>query len=264
MLIGIFSEYSSVPSPFAILVAYATNHTQTRYQQFDKAQMTDQLNQIKEKLDRLKKLDRSLHAFGAEKHKYKLNKIKSERELTNFEKEHKITLPTGYREFIKQIGNGGAGPYFGLEPIENGIYADLDYKNADHLNDLSKPFPHTQHWNLDFGEVTSENEDEYFRKKDKEYFQNKWTNGILRVSNFGCGVSLNLVVNGKEYGNMWVDDRCNDQGIYPNPYFDTEGRVTFLNWYELWLDKELKERKAGNNGYNSLWRNFLRKIPIFK
>jgi hypothetical protein len=46
---------------------------------------------------------------------------------------------------------------------------------------------------------------------------------------------------------MWVDERYNEQRIYPDPYFETERRVTFLNWYKLWLDKELKERKTGNN-----------------
>lgn len=52
---------------------------------------------------------------------------------------------------------------------------------------------------------------------------------------------MNLVVNGKEYGNIWVDDRCNDGGIYPDRYFGNEERITFLAWYELWLDKSLSE-----------------------
>lgn len=203
--------------------------------------MKEQIERIKTKFDKLKQLDKNFEVFGSEKHKYKFNQTKSEKELIDFEENNGIKLPIEYKEFLMQIGNGGAGPYYGLEPIENGLFADLDYKNENNLNDLSKPFPHSKHWNLDFGEVTDENEGAYFKQKDEEYYQNKWANGLLRVSNFGCGVSMNLVVNGKEYGNLWVDDRCNDQGIYPNPYIENRKRITFLDWYELWIDTELKK-----------------------
>ncbi len=210
--------------------------------------MKEKIERIKDKLNQLKKLDRNFNAFGSQRHKYKLNTTKSEQELIDFEKAHSISLPEEYREFLKNIGNGGAGPYYGLEPLENGRFADLDYKREEDLIDLSKPFPHTEHWNLELGELTENNEEEY-AKKEEEYFDEKWINGLLRVSNFGCGVYLNLVVNGPEYGNLWVDDRCNDQGIYPDPYSEKDGRIQFLDWYESWLDKELQEKKAGNNGY---------------
>ena len=202
--------------------------------------MKDQINRIKVKFNRLKQLDKNFEAFGSKQHKYLFNKTKSEKELIDFEKRNKIKLPIDYRGFLMEIGNGGAGPYYGLEPIENGLFADLNYKHKSDLNDLSKPFPHTEHWNLDFGEVTEENEDEYLEQKDEEYYQNKWVNGVLRVSNLGCGVSMNLVVNGKEYGNLWVDDRFNEQGIYPNPYNENRDRMIFIDWYENWIDNELK------------------------
>ncbi len=84
---------------------------------------------------------------------HKFNSCKSEKELINFEKENKITLPLGYRTFLKQIGNGGAGPYYGLEPLESGREVDLDYKNGKDLLDLSKPFPYSESWNIDFDKV---------------------------------------------------------------------------------------------------------------
>jgi len=28
---------------------------------------------------------------------------------------------------------------------------------------------------------------------------------------------------------------------FPDPYFGNEGRITFLDWYELWLDKSLSQ-----------------------
>lgn len=201
-----------------------------------------QMKRIRLKFGQLKKLDKNFESFGSAKHRYKLNRTVSESELTDFERSNNINLPIEYREFLMCIGNGGAGPYYGLEPLENGRFVDLGYKDSDELIDLSKPFPHTEHWNLDSGEITDENEE--------EYFNNKWVNGLLRISNFGCGVSINLVVNGQEFGNVWVDDRCNQYGIYPDPYFKSEGRLTFLNWYEAWLDEELNKRKDSHNSSN--------------
>lgn len=197
--------------------------------------MSEQLKRISDKLKKLRKLDRQLAVFGARRHKYRLNKTKTEKELVEFEHIHQIKLPEEYRAFLTHIGNGGAGPYYGLETLEDGCFSDLDYKDSNDLVDLSKPFSHTKYWNIDFGKISK---DEY-DQKEEEYYDNKWVNGLLRISNFGCGVNINLVVNGAEYGNIWVDDRCNDQGIYPDPYFKTNGRVTFLEWYELWLNQAL-------------------------
>ncbi len=148
---------------------------------------------------------------------------------------------------MKQLGNGGAGPYYGLEPIENGKYVDLDYKDDKNLIDLSKPFPFTEHWYVEFEEFTDENYDEIDELMGKTYYANEFVNGLLRISNFGCGVSFNVVVNGIEKGNIWVDDRVNQNGLFPDPYFETNEKLDFLEWYELWLDKSITEIMLSKN-----------------
>lgn len=200
----------------------------------------NQINSIKDKLQKLRELDQTFQIFGSEKHLYKFNPVKTEMEVEIFESKHQILLPLEYKVFIQEIGNGGAGPYYGLEPLENGRSIDLDQKNNDALIELSKPFPHTSHWNLEFGYLKEEDENEYFRFKD-EYYDPKHLNGLLRISNFGCGISLNLVVNGPEYGHIWADDITNGNGLFPDPYFQTEKRLTFLEWYELWLDVSIAD-----------------------
>ncbi len=211
--------------------------------------MKEQLDRIINKLKMLRELDKSFHIFGSKIHKYKFNSCKSEEELRFFEKENNIILPLGYREFLKYIGNGGAGPYYGLEALENGRYVDLDYKKEENLIDLSKPFEFTESWNFDFTELeemdskTEEDEEKIERYLYENYYHNKFINGLLRISNFGCGVSINLVVNGKEKGKIWVDDRANDNGIYPDHYFENDEKLNFLDWYELWLDNSISEKK---------------------
>lgn len=201
-----------------------------------------QISQIKDKLNRLKEADQDYEIFGSHYHEYNLNPTKSEEELVKFETENQIKLPEEYREFLLYVGNGGAGPYYGLEPLENGREVDLDYIDGKDLIDLSKPFPFTEHWNVDFEEINDDNYEEIEEQKNENYYDNKFVNGLLRISNFGCGVRMNIVVNGKEKGNIWVDDRVNGNGIFPDPYCNITDRITFLDWYELWLDISLKEK----------------------
>jgi hypothetical protein len=63
------------------------------------------------------------------------------------------------------------------------------------------------------------------------------TAGTLVLCHEGCGILHLLVVTGPTRGQMWVDDRCNEQGLFPL-------EVGFFDWYERWLDST----QAGGNG----------------
>lgn len=208
--------------------------------------MKEQLTRISDKIQQLRKLDKSFTLFGSQKHKYKLNPTISIGKVRQFEQAYNVTLPKDYVEFITTLGNGGAGPYYGLEPFENCLFDDLDYKRTDSLLNPSKPFLHTEPWNLEFSTTIDEedNEEEHekeYTKFEEQYFDKEQMNGVIAICNFGCAVSLNLVVNGQEYGNIWTDDRGSDNGIYPSHELGNKDKVSFLNWYELWLDNSLNE-----------------------
>ena len=200
---------------------------------------------MKSRLLELRRLDTGCAVFGSARHRYALNPVKTNAEIADFEKRFGIVLPEGYRLFLTTIGNGGAGPYYGLESLENSLFLDLDYKHnrPGELLDPSKPFPFTEPWNLAFDPQAGASRDAAYQQFEERYSDDQWVSGLLRICNFGCGVSMNLVVNGREYGNIWVDSRCNDSGIYPD-HSGQVGRMDFLTWYELWLDKSLKEFHA--------------------
>lgn len=200
--------------------------------------MTNQIDKIKTKLSELKSQDTNFKIFGSIKHQYKLNETKNESELASFETKYGILLPLGYRQFLMNIGNGGAGPFYGLESIENALCVDLDKKDFNNQIDPGVDFPHIEAWNMEF-----EDDEEHASLigRDKIYFDKKWITGVLRICNYGCGVFINMVVKGPEYGNIWVDERCNDGGIYPDQNFGNEHNIGFLDWYELWLDNSLIE-----------------------
>lgn len=200
--------------------------------------MTEQLQRISQKLTVLKAADTHLRLFGASTHLYRLSSPVPEEELQHFEALHNITLPTEYRSFLMEIGECGAGPYYGLLSLSSTLYNDIDRGSV--LIDPSKEFTFTEAWNSDYEPIADEEENhKLYKAWEQDYFDPKWASGMLRISNFGCGVSINIVVNGAEHGNIWVDDRCNDGGIYPDPHFGKQGRITFTNWYEAWLDEAL-------------------------
>lgn len=211
-------------------------------------QIEAQLNRIKHKVALLRKLDTDYSLFGAFKHRYKLNPVLSVQEIQLFENAHKVKLPEEYVAFLTKVGNGGAGPFYGLEPFENALFDDLDYKRTDSLLNPAKPFLHTTYWNSEFkptGDM-SENEEAYSQQLaqfEERYFDKELVNGMIAICNYGCGVRINLVVNGREYGNIWTDDRANDGGIYPSGETGSSNseRLTFFNWYELWADNCLKQ-----------------------
>ena len=104
------------------------------------------LGQIKLKLNELRNLDKDLEVFGVSSHEYTFNPVVSAKEVDDFEAKYGCSLPDVYRAFLLEIGNGGAGPSYGVFPLEamdNGF--DLG-KWPEYINP-SKPFVFTESFN---------------------------------------------------------------------------------------------------------------------
>ncbi len=76
------------------------------------------IEELRSLLEKARATDADLKQFGAEHHKYQWNPPASLKEIEKFEKETAISLPDGYRNFLLQAGNGGAGPFYGLFSLE--------------------------------------------------------------------------------------------------------------------------------------------------
>ena len=158
-------------------------------------------------VEQLRSADTRLRVFGSETHKYRPGSTLSETEQQAFELANRITLPADYRAFLAHVGNGGAGPAYGLTPLDP---CAIDCG-------LSRPF-------LAIKATDQLTEDELERLMFLDEYP-----GILEVCHHGSGIVSFLVVNGPTYGTIWggLED------FYPTD-------ASFHDWYHSWADRALR------------------------
>lgn len=181
------------------------------------------VERILTKLDEVR--GRGLTCFGSDSHRFRLNDCAKESVVAKFEAKHHVDLPEEYRAFLIQAGNGGAGPYYGLLPLEkwhDAMLEDIpDYLARPSL--LRPDMPTNAAW------------EKTLNCAWEELFQ-----GTLALVHQGCAYYALLVVTGSYRGSVvYVNlDRCG------TPYFVLDNG--FLAWYERWLDELLW-------GYDASW-----------
>lgn len=76
------------------------------------------VGKLRKQLKRAGEKDPEFSRFGADSHKYQLEPPASEETIAAFETRFGVSLPEGYRNFLLWIGDGGAGPFYGLYQLE--------------------------------------------------------------------------------------------------------------------------------------------------
>lgn len=186
--------------------------------------------------------------FGAKSHRFLLNDPLGEDAVRRFESHERVRLSEDYREFIEFIGNGGAGPYYGVFKL--GTMEDPGHDCGSWEGDVGKlaaPFPYSLESIVD-GLVVKGPFGYRRRYRDattpNQHANADWhtgpIDGALPICHMGCGYFVWLVVSGDEAGHLWYDGRAAEQGF--EPILDKSGSlVTFAKWYEEWLDASLSE-----------------------
>lgn len=102
--------------------------------------LLEQWAKIVERIEILKGYDRRFYHVGARDHKYVFNPPCPQRRLQDYEIDKGFTLPDELHFVYSKIGNGGAGPDWGLWPIERWVprqpekpWILKDYDVADQL-----------------------------------------------------------------------------------------------------------------------------------
>ncbi len=167
--------------------------------------------EIKALLEEVERADPDRRVFGSSHHHYRLHAPRPEATVQALERENGIVLPPDYRDFILQIGDGGAGPFYGMD----------DLTSASRYSDLTQPFPLTES-----SEVLEDGRLEELIDPN----QYPGVPGGLALGHQGCGIYAWLIVNGATYGTVW-DGR---EDFYPTG-------LSFWQWYEKWLNR-LRDR----------------------
>jgi len=100
----------------------------------DLAAIPRSLDSIRSKLAQLRERDARHSIFGAETHGYVLAPCLGEEQIRAVEADCRVRFPESYRRFRLQVGNGSAGPGYGLLALE----ASLRDRARGRL---ARPFP---------------------------------------------------------------------------------------------------------------------------
>ena len=182
--------------------------------------------------------------FGSEDHGFELNPVLSEGAVIAFEQKHGVRLPDDYREFLTAVGNGGAGPFYGVFPlgVVDSNFDFREWREGDGLvGVLREPFPLDEPWNdlskmpeidrADLDKTTFEQQQEEF---DSTYWGDALVNGAFPICHEGCAIRVLLVVTGAQAGKLWEDRRSEYGGLLPLKLKDGSP-ATFGGWYTEWL-----------------------------
>ena len=181
-------------------------------------------------LGQAKEKDPDLARFGAYSHQYKLAVPAGEEAIQKFEEQQGIRLPEEYRDFLMLVGNGGAGPYYGLYGLK-ALKEDLSDSHGVRLyRVMEEPVIYPKMSEEEWDRMA----DPEGRRKGEEVHPYA---GILPIGIQGCTLMTGLMLAGPYRGQVvyYDEDFCGP------PFFARE--KGFLEWYERWL----REVIAGYN-----------------
>lgn len=189
-------------------------------------------------------MDKDRQVFGAGRHQYLLNPVAAPEKVARFEAQYHVKLPPEYVFFLTQVGNGGAGPYYGLYSLEKlAMYTEyLDqYTEADEQG--LPALIDRRMTDRDWAEAMERGED------DEAYdgVMKEVCSGLLVIGTQGCTYDNLLMWKGSERGKVVYID-WNMEPDY-GPFLTG---MTFLDWYERYFLEIIAGNSITSYGYRSL------------
>ncbi|MDE7309512.1 MAG: SMI1/KNR4 family protein [Lachnospiraceae bacterium] len=177
--------------------------------------------------------------FGAFQHKYQLNQVVSLKEVRQFEEKHHVKLPEEYVFFLTKVGNGGAGPDYGIYSLDEvkshnsksicreGAFAFIDKNLTEDA------------WDIMMEEML--NDEKY------DALMDDMSEGLLIIGTQGCPHDNILMCKGSEQGKIVYFNWDLESEFFP--YFTGMG---FLEWYESYFREIIADHKVDSYGSYSL------------
>ena len=197
--------------------------------------------EIKKILRRAVALDSKYELFGADTHRYVLNPPIDVSIVRSAEEKYDFKLPDEYFRFITEIGDGGAGPDYGIYPFTNFFEIGKDDYAKKYFESyrcgVRKPFIPRQ---MDASEVSeySFTKEAYDISPEKffvfeEYCEEDDENvvcgdGFFILGTHGCQWDFGIITAGDRRGQIFDTD---NEGAY---YLLAD---SFDEFYQHWLDR---------------------------
>ena len=207
--------------------------------------------------------DRNLRLFGAERHKYKLGPCLTDVEVEELEASYGVEFPGGYRMFLTRVGNGGAGPGYGLETLRPPSNATQpSNRTLSNSSNAAEPFPLTEPYRsitdemLGLQDSNWDNQARYdFEVRRSAFSDLAFGHGVLKMANYDSGIYAVLILDGPFRGEVWIVDPnlgeyvpasmrtdLYDSSLIPEQAYKLPRQPSsFVRWYNHWLVSAQRE-----------------------
>lgn len=162
-----------------------------------------------------------------------------EENLIAFETKFNVRIPEDYRFFLLNVANGIVNKNeWGFNLVEKIDFVDFFYEDNEY--NPSIPFELTNKVIFSTTERKDSHPYEITYDMDEKIFDKGYSNGQIHIAGYGCGTSAFLVVNGSEYGNIWVDNFASYSEVYPECDFKrNKPRFSFTDWLLEGINRDL-------------------------
>ena len=195
--------------------------------------------EILEILEQAHHIDPECELFGASGHQYRLNPPANLSFVRWVEERYNFRLPEDYFYFITEIGDGGAGPDYGICPFSHfmnrGSSPGVDKFKEAFRHSLAEPFAPWQ-MQADQVEEYAIVTREYYERNPERYFiyeksdENALcdTDGFLKLGTHGCQWDFGIITTGERRGQVFDTDNEGAYGLVA---------YSFDEFYQNWLDR---------------------------
>lgn len=178
--------------------------------------------------------------FGAAAHQYALRPVLTDLRIAELEAAAGVRLPDDYRDFLLEVGDGGAGPGYGLVPFDQaeqqalmeGVFAPHGIEPLEVPKErapsepgvASEPIPESA--TATGSGPTTASSSASSTTGQRVSLLLPW-HGVVLLSHLGCGYLAYLVLEGPHRGQVWMDLGSNGPAARIAPHF--------IAFYTDWL-----------------------------
>ena len=207
----------------------------------------DFIEEVKFWVSKAREADPELKLFGASKHKYQFAAPVSLTEVRAFEQKHDIKLPENYVRVLTELGNGGAGPYYGLYPLDKILNTFVDVwempepvtgKDETFIDDSLTP----EKWS-EMNRLMDEAEDD----AAYDLLLEKCMANAVMICDQGCTYESMMMCSGSANGKIFNIEWSEVWKHGPKPT-----HMTFEEWYLGYFREVAAKNKISWYGYYRL------------